>query len=119
LEGFLEAAKAYKSGKPLPEDYSSMTFSNLGNVTEDTLSTDLNNLLKSSSEGEFTKIIAIGESYHVFFIQKKDLVESELFNLAKDKLRFEIFSQKASKVLSLWLERESAKHFVKYFFNRP
>jgi peptidyl-prolyl cis-trans isomerase SurA len=109
------AAKNRKLGQSLPPDFSSLGFNELGNVTEDTLSAELNSLLKNTNEGDYTNVILIGDFYHVFYVQKKDLVESEIYNQAKDKIRMEIYVKKAQEIIKLWMEREATKHFVKYF----
>ncbi len=109
------AAKNQKSGGTISPNFSGLTSSNLGNVTEDTLSPELNTLLKTTNEGEFTGAILIGDFYHVFYVEKKDLVESEVFNMAKDKIRMELFLKKSEEVIKLWMESEASKHFIKYY----
>lgn len=111
----VSAAKNQKTGGNLPPGFSTLGTNELGNVTEDTLSEELRGLLKNTNEGEYTGPILIGDFYHVFFVQKKDLVESEIFNQAKNKIRMEIYVKKAQEIIKLWMDRESTKHFVKYF----
>ncbi len=115
MSELVSAAKSQKTGGPLPAGFTTLATNNLGNVTEDTLSADLNKLLKNTNEGEFTNAILIGDYYHVFFVQKKDLVESEIFNQAKDRIRMEIYIKKSQDIIKLWMEREASKHFIKYF----
>ena len=111
----ITAAKNHKNGGALPANFTNLNTTSLGNVTEDTLSKELNSLLKNTQEGEFSGVILIGDFYHVFFVEKKDLVESEIYNQAKDKIKMEIYMKKASDIIKLWMERETSKHFVKYF----
>lgn len=108
-------AKNKKTGGSLSPDFSSLGTNELGNVTEDTLSPELNSLLKNTNEGDYTNPILIGDFYHVFYVQKKDLVESEIYNQAKDKIKMEIYVKKSADIVKLWMEREATKHFVKYF----
>ena len=115
LNELVLAVKNQKTGGTISSNFSSLSNSNLGNVTEDTLSPELNNLLKTTNEGEFTGALLIGDFYHVFFVEKKDLVESEVFNLAKDKIRMELYLKKSEDVVKLWMESEASKHFVKYY----
>jgi peptidyl-prolyl cis-trans isomerase SurA len=115
MNQLVSAAKNQKTGAALPAGFTTLTTNNLGNVTEDTLSAELNNLLKNTNEGEFTNAILIGDFYHVFYVQKKDLVESEIFNQAKDRIRMEIYIKKSQDIIKLWMEREASKHFIKYF----
>jgi len=115
LSEMILAAKNQKSGGTISPNLTGLTSTNLGNVTEDTLSPELNTLLKTTNEGEFTGAILIGEFYHVFYVEKKDLVESEVFNMAKDKIRMELFLKKSEEVIKLWMESEASKHFIKYY----
>ncbi len=118
LNEMISAAKNFKMGSSIPQTFSTLSTTNLGNVTEDTLSKELSSLLKNTNEGEFSNPIQIGDFYHIFYIQKKDLVESEIFNQAKDKIRMEIYFKKSQEIIKLWMEREASKHFVQYFTNQ-
>jgi peptidyl-prolyl cis-trans isomerase SurA len=115
LSELVLAVKNQKTGGSVPPGFASLANSNLGNVTEDTLSPELNTLLKTTNEGEFTGALLIGDFYHVFYVEKKDLVESEVFNLAKDKIKMELYLKKSEEVVKLWMESEASKHFVKYY----
>ena len=100
----------------LPQAYSSLSTNVLGDITEDGLTKELKSILKSTDEGTFSTPILLGDSQHIFFVKKKDLVESEIFLKAKEKIRNELFFSQAKKVSNLWYKREENKHYIKYFF---
>ena len=79
------------------------------------LTNQLKRLLKRTDEGSFSNVILIGDTYHVFFVKKKDLVASEVFKRAKAQIKQQIFEEEASKVTDLWFRREQNKHYLRYF----
>lgn len=84
-------------------------------IKEDGLEKKLQNILKKTNEGEFSKPIFINGLYHVFFVKKKDLVDSDLFMENKNRIRFQLYKKASDKVSKLWFSRESNKHYIKYF----
>jgi len=115
---FKKVLEKYQVNGILPEDFSSMQTNVLGNVTEDGLTPDLIRLLKKTGEGQFTTPIKINDAYHVFFVKKKDLVESEVFNQAKERIKMTIYAQKAQGMIKVWFKREGSRHYLKYFYER-
>jgi peptidyl-prolyl cis-trans isomerase SurA len=82
-------------------------------MTEDGVASDLKSLLKSTDEGALTSVILLNGSYHIFYVAKKDLVESENYIAQKEHIRDELFEVAAKNEVALWFERESNKHFIK------
>ncbi|MDD0854709.1 SurA N-terminal domain-containing protein [Halobacteriovorax sp. GB3] len=113
---FVNSLKKYQTTGILPDQYSDLGTNVLGDITEDGLTSELNKLLKKSQEGQFTSPILLYGDYHVFFVKKKDLVESEDYRKQKNRLKGQIFTQKSLKVTDNWYKREMTKHYVKYFF---
>ncbi|MBT3585301.1 MAG: hypothetical protein HN509_10360 [Halobacteriovoraceae bacterium] len=113
---FTRILKSFQVNGTLPEAYSSMNTNTLGDITEDGLSSQLKNLLKKTSEGSFTLPTLLGNDYHVFFVKKKDLVESTAYRKSKGRIRRDLYIQSAGKISSLWYQREEGKHYIKYFF---
>lgn len=110
---FLSTLKDYQLTGKLPEEYRSLETNNLENLNEDSISPELSRLLKTSTEGSFTKSIKIGKYVHVFYIQKKDLVESQHFLKFKEQIQNEIFSSKGKAVTANWFEREFTNYYIK------
>lgn len=114
-EKFLSAIKDYQiTGKIRPE-YKSFETNNLENLSEDSISKDLSSLLKKSSEGNFTNPVVINNVLHVFYLQKKDLVESQDFLKNKERIQAEIQNQKSYQVTENWFDRESSNYYIKSF----
>ncbi len=106
----------FQNGGSLPDNFSSVESTTLGDITESGLSQDLRDLLKDTDEGSMSRPILIDDNYHVFFIKKKDLVESDLFLAEKDRIRDQIFERNSRIVSEQWFGRERTKHYIKYFF---
>ncbi len=109
----VEIVKQYRINSVLPESFSTMTTSNLDDMTEEGIAPELKNLLKQTDEGALTSIINLNGQYHVFYIAKKDLVESEAFSKQKEKIRDDLFEAAVKTEVSLWLDREKNKHYIK------
>jgi len=118
LKNFPKVLTKFQINGILPKKYESVETNVLGDITEDGLTNNLKKVLKSTEEGQFSKTIQLGDSYHVFFVKKKDLVESETYLRAKDNIRVELMTAQAGKVTKLWFKRERAKHFIKIFVKK-
>ncbi|ATH06400.1 hypothetical protein BIY24_00105 [Halobacteriovorax marinus] len=99
----------------LPKNFEDVQTNVLGDITEDGLTNNLKALLKNTDEGKFTKPIKLGDTYHVFFVKKKDLVESEIYLRAKDQIKGKLMGEQAGEVTSLWYKRAKSKHYIKTF----
>lgn len=108
-----EVVKQYRINSVLPENYSSMTVSNLDDITEEGITSELKNLLKETDEGSITSPTVINGHYHVFYLVKKDLVETEAFASQKDKIKDKLFEKTVKEETAVWFERERNKHYIK------
>lgn len=113
-KGQLEAVvKQFRTSGILPEAFSTLISSNLDEMTEDGVAGELKSLLKSTDEGALSNVILLNGSYHIFYVAKKDLVESENYIAQKDHIRDELFEIAAKNEITLWFERETNKHYIK------
>lgn len=110
---FLAILKDYQLTGKLPEEYRNLESNNLDNLREDSLSKELRQTLKSTSEGSFSKAISIGGYLHVFYVQKKDLVESQDFARVKEQIQSDIFGKKGKSVTNNWFDREYSNYYIK------
>lgn len=110
---FLAVLKDYQLTGKLPEEYRNLESNNLENISEDALSKELGSILKNTAEGAFSKASSIGGSLHVFYVQKKDLVESQDFAQQKDMIQNEIFGVKGKSVSNNWFDREYSNYYIK------
>ncbi len=97
----------------LPAELQDMQTNVIADVTEDGLIPSIKQQLKRTNEGEFTRPIILNGDYHIFFVKKKDLVESEEFLQIKKQLAAELKEKKIKNVIKSWFQREKAKHFIK------
>lgn len=105
--------KDYQLTGKLPEDFRELETNNLENLNEDALSKDLASILKTTAEGSFSKPITLNNYVHVFYVQKKDLVESQEFAKAKDQIQNDIFMSKGKSVTTNWFDREYSNYYIK------
>jgi peptidyl-prolyl cis-trans isomerase SurA len=110
---FLTVLKDYQLTGKLPEEYRDLESNNLDGIIEDGLSKDLAKILKVTSEGSFSKGITLNGHIHVFYVQKKDLVESQEFTQIKEQIQNEIFMVKGKSVSNNWFDREYSNYFIK------
>lgn len=110
---FLEVLKDYQLTGKLPEEYRSLETNQIDNLSEDGLNKDLASALKTTAEGSFSNSVNLGGNIHVFYVQKKDLVESQDFTRAKEQLQNEIFVVKGKSVSTNWFEREYSNYYIK------
>ncbi len=111
-EKFLVVLKDYQLTGKLPEEYRGLESNNLENLNEDALSKELAAILKTTAEGSFSKASSIGGYKHVFYVQKKDLVESEEFGKFKEQIQNDIFVNKGKSVTVNWFDREYSNYYI-------
>jgi peptidyl-prolyl cis-trans isomerase SurA len=110
---FLAALKDYQLTGKLTQEYRTLETNNLENLNEDGLSKELASLLKTTAEGSFSKPITINGYLHLFYIQKKDLVESQNFLKVKEQIQNDIFMDKGKAVTKNWFDREYSNYYIK------
>ena len=110
---FLAVLKDYQLTGKLPEEYRELESNNLENLNEDGLSKELAKILKNTGEGSFSGAISLSGHLHVFYVQKKDLVESQDFIQFKDRIQNEIFMEKGKSVSENWFDREYSNYYIK------
>ncbi len=114
-EHFTEALKQYLSTGVIPKDYKNLEEISIGEIAQNDLDKNLSRTLKSTDEGTFSKTIRNGSNYISYYVRKKDLIESSLYQQAKPRIRAKLFEIEARKILEVWLRRERDKHFIRKF----
>ncbi len=115
LSQFQSTMEKYQTTGVLPNAYSSVSTNVLGEVTEEFLTKNLIEVLKETEEGKFSTPVLIGKEYHVFFVKKKDLMESELYNRGKGQIQAYLFQKKSQSMKDVWFQREGNKHYIKKY----
>ncbi len=110
---FLGVLKDYQLTGKLPEEYRSLETNQIDNLSEDGLNKELATALKPTAEGSFSSPVNLGGNIHVFYVQKKDLVESQDFIRAKEQIQNEIFVTKGKSVSTNWFDREYSNYYIK------
>ncbi len=110
---FISAVKDLQLTGKLPAEYETTETNALDNLSEDSLSKELSSSLKKTDEGGFTPPLEINGYFHIFYVQKKDLVESQEFLKAKEKIQNDLMNSKSQSVTKNWFEREYANYFIK------
>lgn len=110
---FLSVLKDYQLTGKLPEEYRELESNNLDGLNEDGLSKELATVLKTTAEGSFSKAISLNNHLHIFYVQKKDLVESQDFLKFKDQIQNDIFMSKGTAVSNNWFDREYSNYYIK------
>jgi len=111
---FLRTLRDYQLTGKLPEEFKELETNELDNLREEGLSPELVKILKETPEGSFSKPILLSGYWHSFYVQKKDLVESQNYLRSKDQIQQEIFMRKGQSVTDNWFEREYSNYFINY-----
>lgn len=115
-EEMKEVLVSYQADGHLPEKMRNLDTADLGDVSEEGLADHVRDQLKKTDEGAFTDPVLMGDRFHVFFIKKKDLVESERYLKAKDQIKDQLFEELATKMMDVWTQREKNKHYIRTFY---
>ncbi len=110
---YIAVLKDYQLTGKLPEEYKNLETNNLDDLNEDGLAKDLAKVLKNTPEGTFSKPINLGGYIHAFYVQKKDLVESQDYLSEKQEIQNDIFMTKGSSVTDNWFHREYSNYYIK------
>jgi peptidyl-prolyl cis-trans isomerase SurA len=111
---FKESIAKYHTSGIIPDSLRTIETNQLENLSEDGLTPELIKELKVTDEGAFTKVVDLNGTKHIFFVKKKDLMESEQYIQSKERIRNELFEESAKNITNVWFDRESPKHFIKY-----
>lgn len=114
-EVLVSVLKDYQLTGRLPEAYKNMETNKLEQISEEGLNSNMATALKSANEGSFSKPIRINGTVHVFYVEKKDLVESQQYLQFKDQLEQEIMMEKGKAVSKNWFDREYNNYYIKNY----
>ena len=115
LNRFRQIMIKYRTHNILPSDFARVESTNMGEIKEEDLTDNLKKILKKVDEGSFSNPILIGNRYHVFYINKKNLEESGLFIKAKERIYRNLYEERIKRTSHLWFKEEKKRHYIKYF----
>ncbi|MBI2521441.1 MAG: peptidyl-prolyl cis-trans isomerase [Bdellovibrio sp.] len=107
--------KGLQKGESLRGNFGKFDATNINNINEDGLSKEIKGQLEKLNTGDFSSPITIGNKIHVFFVKHKELVDSDKFLKQKEILRQKIYAESEKQMTEMWFQRESSKHFIKFF----
>lgn len=114
-EVLVSVLKDYQLTGRLPEAYKNMETNKLEQISEEGLNSNMATALKTANEGSFSNPIRINGTVHVFYVEKKDLVESQQYLQFKDQLEQEIMMEKGKAVSKNWFDREYNNYYIKNY----
>lgn len=110
---FVDIVKNYQLTGQLPDGFDGMETSELEKISEDGLSVEFRTALNESIEGGFSKAVTYNGFLHLFFVKKKDLVESASYLKEKEKIEAEIYNSRSYQVSLNWFQREYQNYYIK------
>ncbi len=114
-QDFKNSMSSFKKGQPLPAKYKEVSELKLENMKADSLDNSIQKVLKNAGEGQFTNPVSFNNQTHIFFIQKRDIVDSDSYTRQKRMIRQTIYQDKAQKMTESWFLRESSNYYIKKF----
>lgn len=111
-EQFVAALQDYQLTGRLA-GFSDLESNPLDNIKEDGLNPEIAKALSATPEGAFSPPLILGGRLRSFYIKKKDLVESQAFLNAKNRLGEEISMKKSRSVTTGWFDREFTNYYIK------
>jgi peptidyl-prolyl cis-trans isomerase SurA len=118
LKQFKSILSSFQQTGVLPEEFSDVSTNVLGEIRESGLTSNLKNLLTNTEEGKFSNPLLMGSQYHIFYVKKKDLVESEDFMGKRNQIRAELFQKSMITISASWFKSEADKHYIKFFLKK-
>lgn len=112
LSNFSNILKNYRSTGYIPKIYSDLDTIDLGHVSEDDLDSRVVNILKEAEEGNFSKPLVQKNHVHVYFLKKKNLIESSKFLANKNKIRAQLFKKNAKSFQKSWFDKEKQNYYI-------
>jgi peptidyl-prolyl cis-trans isomerase SurA len=112
---FLDQVKEFKRTGIYSEDISELITNDLGQLSEEGLSHNIVEDLKKTEEGEFSEPVNENDFVIIFFIKKKELVESEEYQAQKELIRNELIELESQKLMEIVLKNEERKHYIKLY----
>lgn len=104
--------KNYQQSGVLPNELKNLNTNDLGILSGEDLPKELRQILRKTEESDFSKPYLQDGILHVFFVKKKDLVESEEFIKSKNQLSNYLFEQKSALILESWFNKEVSNYYL-------
>ncbi len=110
--------KAYRETNVTPQLLKDIEHITIDSINEEDLANALSSVLKTTPEGSLSRPVLFDGSYHIFFVEKKDNQDSELFKRAKASIYAELYEKKAQQVNTGWIEKERPAHHFQILIDK-
>lgn len=110
---YVAALRDYQLTGRMSDGFSDLEANPIEGVKEDGLNPEIARVLSTTPEGGFSSPIFLGGRLRSFYVKKKDLVESQNFINAKNRLADELSSEKSRALTGGWFEREYSNYYIK------
>ena len=102
----------YRKTGTLPEIYKDFSMDDLGKVSNEDLPSNIQKVLKTAKEKDFSKPIVIDNTVHIFYVVKKSIAESKEYLRQRAAIYNRLFLQRANSLAQNWLSREALNYYI-------
>lgn len=104
---------ALKQGKTLK--LKNIEMIDLGDIKSSSLSSQIRKHITSVEQGNVSKPLKLGGNYHLFYIEKKDIAQSDAFEKVKPQIANYLFERKSINISKSYFERKVQEDYdIKY-----
>lgn len=102
----------YRISGVIPPEYKDFDTVDMKDVLEEEINKKFAKVLKSAKEGTFSDPVRVGGQVHIFYVQSKNLTESQEYAKVKELIRRNLTAKKTLEVSDSWLERQRPDYFI-------
>lgn len=109
---FKEILEKYRKTGTIPQIYSSLSTDELGKISGEDVPKNLREILRDTEEGGFSNVFIDDGILHVFFIESREIADSQDFLVKKRDIYNTIFLERSQKLSESWFSRESLNYYI-------
>lgn len=109
---FKEILEKYRKTGTIPQIYSSLSTDELGKISGEDVPKNLREILKNTDESSFSEVFIDDGILHVFFIESREIADSQDFLRKKRDIYNAIFLERSQKLSESWFSRESLNYYI-------
>lgn len=109
---FREILQKYRKTGSIPQIYSDLSTDELGKISGEDVSPVLRKLLQNTDENSFSEEFIDDGILHVFYVDSKEIADSQDFLIKKREIYNSIFLERSQKLSESWFSRESLSYYI-------
>ena len=109
---FREILQKYRKTGTLPQIYSALSTDELGKISGEDVPPKLRNILKNTDENSFSEVFIDDGILHVFYVDSKEIADSQDFLIKKREIYNSIFLERSQKLSESWFSREALNYYI-------